>query len=424
MVAGKTASDGSKHPWTGSGRTVRVPKYLCRMPIALAAETTVRAKPVDARTPAGTTPRVYPQHPAKCAGRAMKAPHLLIAFLALTICGNALAQLPWADPVPGGIVILPLGPASGAPPTVYFQGNRVLVAVQADTWQAVVGIPLDAHSGDQHISVRAVDGTQRDLTFSVTPKTYRAQHITLTNKRQVEPTAEDMVRIRRELALQAQVFSTWSTRTPSDLRFDLPVQGRLSSNFGLRRFFNKQPRQPHSGLDIAAPEGTPVHAPADGTVLEIGNYFFNGNTIFLDHGAGLISMYNHLNGIDVHPGQAVTRGERIGEVGRTGRVTGPHLHWSVSLNNARVDPGLFLAPGAGATPRDPAPALTPASPASPAAGPTPPSEETSNSPLAPTLTSTAAPATTPTPTPMSPSTTPAPAPSPLPMPANPPASTD
>ncbi|UCH52509.1 MAG: M23 family metallopeptidase, partial [Pseudomonadota bacterium] len=150
-------------------------------------------------------------------------------------------------------------------------------------------------------------------------------------------------RIEQDRIVIGRAFASWEDRDVETLRFSPPANGRLSSAFGLRRVFNGQPRAPHSGLDIAAPQGTPVHAPADGVVIETGNYFFNGNTVFLDHGQGLISMFNHLHTIDVGPGTPVARGAQLGTIGVTGRVTGAHLHWTVSLNDTRVDPALFLA---------------------------------------------------------------------------------
>ncbi|RMG28846.1 MAG: M23 family metallopeptidase [Gammaproteobacteria bacterium] len=251
------------------------------------------------------------------------------------------AHAPSATTYPGGVAVVPL-PPSAQPPRVHYHGHPVLVTRRDGHWVALVGIPLTARPGRDQ--VRVDTGRRRlQLPIRIRPKRYREQHIRLKNRRQVNPTAEDLARIRRESARIHRALATFTPRAIPYPRFDWPVRGVISSPFGLRRFFNGQPRKPHSGIDIAAPEGTPIRAPFPGTVIEAGNFFFNGNSVFIDHGDGLITLYCHMQHIVVQPGQHVERGQVIGTVGHTGRATGPHLHWGVSLNDARVDPLWFVS---------------------------------------------------------------------------------
>lgn len=206
-----------------------------------------------------------------------------------------------------------------------------------------MGIPLSARSGRREFQVQPADGRSETVSFTVTDKQYQEQRLTITSERQVNPDQEDMVRINREAAEMDQAFSSWNDSLTPVFSMRAPVASVRSSSFGLRRFYNDQPRSPHSGMDIAAAEGTPIHAPAPGMIPTTGNYLFNGNTIIIDDGRGLISLYRHMNTIDVQPGTFVKTGDPIGQVGQTGRVTGPHLHWRINLNNTRVDPALFLS---------------------------------------------------------------------------------
>ncbi|HHH48145.1 MAG TPA: M23 family metallopeptidase [Gammaproteobacteria bacterium] len=270
----------------------------------------------------------------------MKIITLLLFLLPLTL---QAALPPHSEAVPGGIAVIDLGPASDETPVWYYRKQRVMVQQDRGRWKAVVGIPLATKPGPQQLT--PAQGTP--LSFTVQAKDYATQHLTIKNKRKVNPNPQDMQRIRAERKRIDAALEHWRQAPVVETRFILPVEGRLSSPFGLRRYFNQQPRKPHSGIDIAAAEGTPIRAPASGTVIDTGNYFFNGNTVFLDHGQGLVTMYCHMSRIDVEPGQTVRQGETIGAVGQTGRVTGPHLHWGVSLNDARVDPALFFEDLAG-----------------------------------------------------------------------------
>lgn len=244
-------------------------------------------------------------------------------------------------PMQGGVAVVALDKET-TKPKVYYKDKPVLVIHEDNKqWIAVVGIPLTIKAGTESIMVKGQQGSYT-VNFIVAHKDYREQHIKLKNKQQVNPDQQNQQRIAKELKLQLAAYQQFSNRIPSNVMFDLPVNGRLSSPFGLRRFFNGEERNPHSGLDLAVPQGTPIKAPADGEIILIGDYFFNGKTLFIDHGQGLISMFCHLSAIDVKLGQQVKRGEVVAKVGATGRATGPHLHWNVSLNDARVDPAIFI----------------------------------------------------------------------------------
>jgi murein DD-endopeptidase MepM/ murein hydrolase activator NlpD len=236
--------------------------------------------------------------------------------------------------------LLDLPGGSPSAPDVRFDGNRVMLLRRNGGWRAVVGIPLAQEPGEMRVTIER-DGAVQQRPIVVAGKEYAAQYLKVP-PRQVDLAPADAARVEVEQQRIRAALATFSEAPPATLRMRPPLGGPRSSSFGLRRFFNQQPRNPHSGMDIAAPTGTPVVAPADGRVVDTGDYFFNGKSVFIDHGQGLVTMYCHLSAIDVKTGQTVRTGEKIGAVGATGRVTGPHLHWGVALNRALVDPALFL----------------------------------------------------------------------------------
>ncbi len=267
-----------------------------------------------------------------------------LLYAAMAIPDNLSRHLlPKPQATPGGIALLDLGSADKEIPLVFYNDIPVAVVAEKDRWKALVGIPLSSKPGSHSVTLQHADGSTGSVMFEVRHKAYDEQHITIKDKRKVNPVATDMKRIKADRTVIANA-KRYRHETMLATRMDLPVDGIRSSSFGSRRFFNKQPRRPHGGMDLAAPTGTPVYAPADGFVVETGDFFFSGKCIFIGHGLGLQTFYAHLSAIDVEPGQYLTRGQKIGEVGATGRVTGPHLHWSVGLNRTWVDPELFLSP--------------------------------------------------------------------------------
>jgi murein DD-endopeptidase MepM/ murein hydrolase activator NlpD len=273
----------------------------------------------------------------------MRRRRALVASLALPAvwCAGARAQqrLPEAAAVPGGVALVEL-PRGAERPSASYRGRPVMVLAREDGgWLAVVGIPLGADPAEpQRLAVRGAP----DITFALQDKRYAEQRLVVAPKH-VELSPADLKRHERERAHLGQVLARHSSaREPATLRLVQPAPGPRSSSFGLRRVFNGQSRAPHSGMDIAAPTGTPVVSAAAGEVIDAADYFFNGNTVIVDHGRGLLTLYCHLSAIDCTVGAPVEGGAAIGRVGATGRVTGPHLHFSVYLNATPVDPALFL----------------------------------------------------------------------------------
>ena len=266
-----------------------------------------------------------------------------LTLLALTAPVLAHAGLPQSSSVPGGVALIPLGTlaSSTAAPQAWLGEQPVLVSAEGDRWVAVVGLALDTPAGSHELRVKAM-GETKTLHFTVNTKHYPEQRITLKDASKVQLSAVDEARADREVAVIQELKRHWRAAQDTDPSFLLPADGSLVGRFGLRRFFNGEPRSPHAGLDVAVARGTPIKSSAHGKVLAIDDYFFNGKTVFVDHGNGLITMYCHLDRSDVQSGEAVVKGQRLGLSGSTGRATGPHLHWSVVLNGAMVDPELFI----------------------------------------------------------------------------------
>jgi murein DD-endopeptidase MepM/ murein hydrolase activator NlpD len=211
----------------------------------------------------------------------------------------------------------------------------------------LIGFGRDA-PGQAKVDIELPDGSHHTRTFKVKKRQYKIQYIKGLPPRKVTPSKEDLERIRTEVALARKAREIDDPRTDFLTGFRWPVEGKITGVYGSQRVLNGKPRRPHFGVDIAAPVGTPVRAPADGIVtLVYPDMYFSGGTVIVDHGHGLSSSFLHLNKIYVTKGQSISRGDIIAEVGATGRVTGAHLDWRINLFQARLDPQLLVPPMSG-----------------------------------------------------------------------------
>jgi murein DD-endopeptidase MepM/ murein hydrolase activator NlpD len=271
---------------------------------------------------------------------------VLLGFTSIT---PAAVNPPRVSAVPGGVITFRIPGAPDQRPVVKYGDLPVMVLREGAGWLAIVGLSLDTQPGTSAIDVEQPGHEPRKISFAVQPKQYRTQQLKVAPG-QVNLSPENEERVAREQEKTRAAMAIHSPDAPATLRLQQPVPGPRSSSFGLRRVFNGESRRPHSGMDIAAPTGTPIKAPLGGRIIDTGEYFFNGGNVMIDHGQGLVTMYCHLSKIRVELGQLVKLGEVIGDVGATGRVTGPHLHWGVILNQTSVDPALFLPPPASPSP--------------------------------------------------------------------------
>lgn len=239
-----------------------------------------------------------------------------------------------ASPGPGDIMVVTVKKASG-PVEGTFKGKKVYFNVSKDSVKAVLGIDLFTEPGQYPLDIQAA-GTALHYVVTVSKKDYPTQRLTLP-KDMVELSPENEARVERELKKMATI---WPNENPLvwSGNFINPLEGEIGTIFGVRRIINKITKNPHSGVDVSGNEGDPIRAPNNGVVTLVDNQFYSGNSLVIDHGQGIYTMFFHLSKVLVRQGQQVKKGDTIALVGATGRATGPHLHWGVRIQGARVDP--------------------------------------------------------------------------------------
>ncbi len=263
---------------------------------------------------------------------------MVLVFLALLSGVQPLPVRGPAAPVrPGDVILLTIAAAQPATPVVRAFGRSWPgYREDARTWRVLVGVDLETAPGPYTATVSS-EGARATYPFTVRRRVFPTRRLTV-DPNLVNPPPEARERIDREARELAKIWEKSATERLWSDGFIRPVPDRANSAFGTRSVYNGEPRSQHTGADFLSPPGRPVKAPSRGRIVLVGSRYFTGNTVVIDHGQGLFSLLAHLSEIDVTPGAMVAAGDIVGKVGATGRVTGPHLHWTVRLNGARVDP--------------------------------------------------------------------------------------
>ncbi len=207
-------------------------------------------------------------------------------------------------------------------------------------WEGLVGVDLGTAPGTYRVQIAARSAGssfERIHTLRIEPKEFPVRRLTV-EERFVTPPAAELERIRKERELVSGIFARMTPQRYWEGPFLRPVPGEATSSFGRRSIINDQPRSPHGGTDFRGATGTPIKAPNAGRVVLVRDLYFAGNTVIVDHGLGLYSYFAHLSEFRVEEGETVRKGDVVGLVGATGRVTGPHLHWTTRLVGTLVDP--------------------------------------------------------------------------------------
>lgn len=281
---------------------------------------------------------------------------LLIGFLSTglsfqekedVVISDEIIFLEYRDIAPGEVIKVSIKKMPSIESAqVKFLGEKYEFAEKEDVLFCLIGLDLDIDIGmhplniyifkqDGHFEIKKREINVHDKEFPVKKLWVKEEFVT--------PPENVLERIRRESELTREIYSIYSSEWNVSGNFIIPVQGKIFPNFGEKRFFNNKPRSQHSGIDIASPQGTPVKASNSGKVVLATHLYFSGNTVIIDHGLGVFSIYCHFSEITVDSGQRVKKGEIIGKIGATGRVTGPHLHWSIKIRGTRVDPNSLLS---------------------------------------------------------------------------------